>query len=194
MKKLVLLMLVSVSVAVSDARAAFVADIYAGATTSMGANMTLVPSGVPGMDRGNYEKSATSYGAVLGVDIPLVRVEGEYNYIKSELVEVQLGMVNAYLKLFPLPFMKPYVGIGGGMVIGGSPESNDDVPDVKKGALAGQGMLGLQFSIPATPLYLDIEGRALYIDDAYTIGAPGFEKGVGMLQYDVRAKIRYVLF
>lgn len=152
-------------------------DFYAGATIGVGAS-----SQFGGHD--NKTENAQSYGAVLGVDIPVLRIEGEYSYLNHDLVKMHVGMANLYVKM-PSTVVHPYLGVGIGGVFGG----DVDIPsvDIKHGA-AYQGMLGLTFDVPALPIKIDAEARALYAPDIYEFG----NKKPDILQYEGRLKLRYV--
>lgn len=161
-------------------------DIYTGITMGGGENIILVPSDTPNLE--DITKSTSSFGAVVGVDIPLFRFEAEYNYLTGDSLDLHLGMINGYVKFFPLPIVKPYLGLGVGSVIEGKIKDAGDI----KNATVAQAMLGLQFDIPAFPIFIDLEGRALYAKDIYTFSTPIGDKDLDLLQYEVRAKLRYV--
>lgn len=165
---------------------AVVIDIYAGGELGTGSSVTYVPSAM-GSD---WKKTAQSYGAMIGIDIPLLRAEAEYNYIHSKNVDLHAGMINGYVKFGVLPFATPYIGVGIGEVFGGTLTDNGGSEADADSSTAYQAMLGLQFDIPATPVFVDIEGRVFYADSIYSV--PAINKDVGFTQYDIRAKIRYV--
>ncbi|MDR1826075.1 MAG: hypothetical protein LBQ49_00095 [Rickettsiales bacterium] len=163
-------------------QAGMIVDFYVGGVASVGNNIAFsVPA------EGNIKKSANSFGAVAGVDLPIIRVEGEYGFLTSKTIDLHVGMVNGYIKLFPTPIVKPYIGLGVGRVLGGSVDGGADI----NSAMGYQAMAGLQFSIPMTPLFFDIEGRVFYADDVATVSIPPLaEKDIGFAQYDIRGKIR----
>jgi opacity protein-like surface antigen len=184
MKKILLASLFAV--AASSAYAGVAIDFYAGAEGSFGRSIAYVPETAFTGPSYDIKKSANGYGAFLGIDIPLVRVEAEYNYVKSNDIDLHIGMLNGYFKFLPTPIMKPYVGAGVGTVFGGS--VGDDVDASTSPAF--QGMVGVQFDVPAAPIFIDVEGRVLYANGIYEI--PTTDKEIGFLQYDLRAKLRYM--
>ena len=84
-----------------SANANLLFDIYAGGTYGIGGYTLLADN--------NESASSQSYGAILGIDIPLFRIELEYDYLNADDIELNLGMVNGYFKL-PIPVLKPYIG------------------------------------------------------------------------------------
>lgn len=159
------------------ANAGIVIDLYAGLQVGAGAQTFFA-------DSESQTDSASAYGAVLGVDIPLIRAEGEYNYIMGKDSKLHVGMLNAYLKM-PSTVIMPYIGVGVGSVFGGDATDNITVSTTA----AYQGMLGITFDIPVTPLKFDIEGRALYAPNLYSVGD---NTEPDLLHYDARLKLRYV--
>jgi opacity protein-like surface antigen len=184
MKKIILASLFAITA--GSAYAGVAIDFYAGAEGSLGRSIAYIPETALTGPSTDIKKSANGYGAFIGVDIPLVRVEAEYNYVKSDTIDLHLGMLNGYFKFLPTPIMKPYIGAGVGTVFGGSVADGVDA----KTSPAFQGMVGVQFDVPAAPIFIDVEGRALYANDIYEI--PSTDKGIGFLQYDLRAKLRYM--
>lgn len=161
----------------ANANANALFDLYAGATVGAGAQTLFAHDE-------NKTDSAQSYGAVIGIDIPLLRFELEYDYLNSKDVQLHLGMINGYLKM-PTAIIQPYLGVGIGSIFDGSL----DIPDIAvEKVLAYQGMLGLTFDIPVLPIKIDAEARALYAPDFYKIG----DNQPDMLHYDLRLKLRYV--
>ena len=138
-------------------------------------------AGVGGAVADNHSYSSNSYGAMLGIDIPLIRVEAEYNYFHGSKsgrgLHAHTGMLNGYLKA-PIPIVSPYIGGGVGQIFSGE-FANADM----NSTTAYQAMLGLQVHVPATPLYIDVETRALYANNI----APG----ASLAQWDGRLKLRY---
>ena len=154
-------------------------DIYAGAMIGAG-GATMY------FDDNHKNNAAQSFGAVFGIDIPLLRVEAEYNYLTNDKFSTNDAMLNAYFKMLST-MVHPYIGVGVGSVFGGNIDAKDTKYDIKT-SVAYQGMLGLTFDILALPINFDIEGRVLY--------APNFAEFAGekpdMLHYDARLKLRYV--
>jgi hypothetical protein len=172
-------------VAAANANAGMIMDWYAGATAGYG-SMAMV------IDNNDHDHTsdhaAQSYGAIIGVDLPVVRFEAEYNYLDSKRVDMQTLMGNAYVKLPGLVVVNPYIGVGVGVMFDASADSKY-YPDIKLDtAIAYQGMLGATLNIPALPFKIDIEGRALFVPEIYS--KYGVE--VDGLQYDARIKLRYV--
>ena len=155
-------------------------DIYAGATYGIG-GYTLFA------DDNDISKSSQSYGAVLGMDIPLFRVELEYNYLDADAITANLGLVNAYFKL-PTPIVKPYIGVGIGSTFDSKYEPKNLVTIDIKDTLAYQGMLGITLDIPVIPFNIDVEGRVLYAPDIFK----ATDTEPDLLQYEGRVKLRYV--
>ena len=79
----------------TNANAAMLYDIYAGLTLGAGGQTIFA-----GDD--NNSTSAAAYGAVIGMDIPLVRIELEYNYLNASESHMHVGMINAYSKCHQL--------------------------------------------------------------------------------------------
>lgn len=150
-------------------------DFYAGGTIGAGATTMF-------MDKTEETHSAQSYGAVIGLDIPVLRFELEYDYLQTENANLHLGLINAYAKL-PTPVVKPYIGGGVGNIFGGK-ASGIDIESV----MAYQGMIGVTFDIPVLPIKIDAEGRALYAPDIYEI----VNEKPDLLQYELRLKLRFV--
>lgn len=155
-------------------------DIYAGGTYGIGAHTLFV-------DDEHISKSSQTYGAILGMDIPMFRIELEYNYLDADKITTNLGLVNAYFKL-PTPVFKPYIGAGIGTTFSGKYKPTNmphiDIEDT----LAYQGMLGITLDIPVLPFNIDVEGRVLYAPDMFEIA----NENVDLLQYEGRVKLRYV--
>ncbi len=155
-------------------------DIYAGGTFGVGGNTMF-------MDEHDISKSSQSYGGVLGIDLPLFRIEGEYNYIDGDMLGMNVGMINAYFKL-PTPVLKPYIGAGIGMTFDSKYEpTNADAIDIED-TTAYQGMLGLTLDLPVIPIKFDIEGRVLYAPNIFEV----LDETTDFLQYEGRVKLRYV--
>lgn len=156
-----------------------VIDVYAGGMFGAG-GATMY------MDEHHKNESAQSFGGVFGIDIPLLRVEAEYNHLTNDKFSTNDAMLNAYFKMMST-MIHPYIGVGVGSVFGGD-ISEDNVKYDIKSTVAYQGMLGLTFDILALPLKFDIEGRALYAPNFIEIETDKPD----LLQYDARLKLRYV--
>ena len=167
--------------AAGNANANMVWDLYAGGTAGFG-GMAFT------FDEHHADWSAQSYGAVFGVDLPVVRFEAEYDYLTSDKIDMQLAMGNAYVKLLGAGIINPYIGVGIGMLL----DTESDHYKYKDAdidpTIAYQGMLGATLNIPAIPFKIDIEGRTLYIPEIYSIA----KKDVNAFQYDARVKLRYI--
>ncbi|MDR0727180.1 MAG: hypothetical protein LBF37_03900 [Rickettsiales bacterium] len=159
----------------SNANAAVVYDLYAGLTVGAGAATVFA-------DHDNDTTGAQSFGAMFGLDIPVVRVEAEYNFLNDHDAKLHVGMANVYLKM-PSVGIKPYLGVGVGGVFSGR---HDDVD--AKTAAAYQGMLGLTFDMPVLPLKIDGEARVLYAPDFVKVA----DVKPDLLHYELRIKLRYV--
>jgi opacity protein-like surface antigen len=153
--------------AATPASAGIVIDFYAGLTGGMGGTWANSDNG-----------AGQSYGAVLGVDIPLIRAEAEYNFLNRQDMNVHVGMLNGYIKM-PMPTIKPYLGGGVGQVFGGKLHSVS-----LNSATAYQIMLGVQIDVPTTPLVFDAETRVLFAQDILP--------GVELTHWDARLKLRYM--
>ncbi|MBQ5700245.1 MAG: outer membrane beta-barrel protein [Alphaproteobacteria bacterium] len=151
-------------------------DIYAGGTYGIG-GYTLYTN-----DQ-DISKSSQSYGAVLGMDIPMFRLELEYNYLDADALTANLGLVNAYFKL-PVPVVKPYIGAGIGTTFDSKYEPTNAIKSDIDDTMAYQGMLGITLKLPVIPFDIDVEGRILYV--------PEIMPDQDLLQYEGRAKLRYV--
>ncbi len=151
-------------------------DIYAGGTYGIGGYTAF-------NDDRDFSHSTNAYGAVIGMDIPLFRIELEYNYMDSDDFSLNTAFVNAYFKL-PTPIAKPYIGAGIGSTFDSKYEPGNiakiDIDDT----ISYQGMLGLTFDLPVLPFDIDVEGRVLY--------APDILPDTNLLQYDGRVKLRYI--
>lgn len=155
-------------------------DFYVGATGGVGSQRYMV-NGAMSSYVEDFSKSAKSYGAVIGMDVPIVRVEAEYNRLDTEILETNLAMANVLFKILPMPIVTPYLGVGAGMQFGGTFTETD--VDANEN-WAAQGMFGLTFAIPATGMKIDAEARAVYMPDV-------FEEYLDAVHYEGRVKIRY---
>lgn len=164
----------------TNANANLLFDIYGGASFGVGGTTMFIDDEHPGF-------SATSYGALLGVDLPLFRVEGEYNFIDTSDMDLNLAMLNAYFKI-PTPMIKPYFGAGVGTVFDGKYEPNSLTSVETESAMAYAGMLGLTVDLPMLPFTFDIEGRIVYANDVFEL----VHDNADLLHYEGRLKVRYV--
>ncbi|MDW2994708.1 MAG: hypothetical protein R8N24_01625 [Alphaproteobacteria bacterium] len=169
----------TVLLSAGSAHAGLLIDFYAGGTYGIG-GQTLIA----GDD--HLSTSAQSYGAVFGMNLPLLRIEGEYNYMNSDDMHLNLALVNAYIKL-PTPVITPYIGVGAGTTFSSqyhlTSHTNIDIQD----AIAYQGMLGVSFDLPLMPISIDVEGRVLYANDIFE----HLNQEHDLLHYEGRLKIRY---
>ena len=162
-----------------SASAAPVIDVYAGGMFGAGGASVY-------LDEHHKNYAAQSFGGVFGIDIPLLRVEAEYNHLMLDDITTNDAMLNAYFKMMST-MIHPYIGVGVGSIFGGN-YSHDSVKYDVKTSVAYQGMLGLTFDILALPLKFDVEGRALYAPNFMEIGSDKPD----LFQYDARLKLRYV--
>ena len=171
-------------IAGANANAGVAFDLYTGATAGIGGQRFTV-------DDTTKRYSAQSYGVVAGIDVPFVRIEGEYNYMDGEKIDVQTGFLNAYVKIPGMVILTPYVGGGIGMVW---KVDIDDSLGIGKYDQAGkaiyQGMLGATFDIPTLPFKIDVEGRVMYASKLVDVIA--MDKTASGTHYDARIKLRYV--
>lgn len=172
--KIAICCLLSAVLAHAPAANASVLDFYIGGAFGTG-GQTYYSDGDTSGD------SATSYSAMFGVDIPLVRIEAEYNRINTADFATNLAMANVYFKLLPTPIITPYLGLGAGLQFNGKIKDFDIDADNN---WAAQAMAGVSFDIPITDLYLDAEARAIYMNE--------ITNDTRALHYELRAKIRYV--
>ena len=153
-------------------------DLYVGATIGAGAETIFA-------DDKNEINAAQSFGAMFGVDLPAFRFETEYNYLSEKRdLHAHLGMLNAYFKM-PSTVIKPYLGLGVGLMFGGENENKHIDFDT---TAAYQAMLGVTLDVAALPFKFDIEGRALYLPDIYKVN----DIQPDILHYEARIKIRYI--
>ena len=182
-----LISVVSVLTCASTANAAVLADFYIGGMAGVGGQTTSA--------EGKHKtESSRVYGGIVGMDLPIFRVEGEYNYFDSSDLDTNAAMLNVYAKI-PSVFVLPYLGAGMGVVFGGKQTFTED--GVKKeysinSTSAYQAMLGATIDIFSLPIKFDVEGRILYAPDIYKIETATTTTTPDMLQYGVRAKMRYI--
>ena len=170
---------------VANANAGIAFDLYAGATAGFGGHKFTV-------DDYSKRESAKSYGMVAGIDIPFIRLEGEYNYMTGEKVDVQILALNAYVKMPGLIIVTPYVGGGiGGVLKVDTVKSLIPADYELSGKAIYQGMLGATFDIPTLPIKVDVEGRLVYAPKLIDIAAPVNETAK-TIHYDARVKLRYI--
>ena len=154
-------------------------DVYAGGTFGIGGYTLFADK--------NESFSSTTYGAVLGMDIPMFRIELEYNYLDSDDATLNMGFVNGYFKL-PTPVVKPYIGAGIGTTFSSEftpvAHTTINIDDT----IVYQGMLGVTLDIPVVPFNIDVEGRVIYASDLIEY----MNDTADVLQYEGRVKLRYV--
>ena len=180
-----LISVVSTLVCASAANADMLADFYIGGMAGAGGQTVFADDDID-------TNSATIFGAVAGVDLPVFRIEAEYDYFKSSDFDTNAAMLNLYAKM-PSTVIMPYIGGGIGMVFGGDYTTTHSGVKYKydvKSTAAYQAMLGATVDLEAIPVKFDIEGRVLYAPDVFTV--TGTDIKPDMLQYDARVKIRYI--
>ena len=150
-------------------------DFYVGAAAGIGGQTSFI-------DGHANTDTAQSYGAVVGLDIPLIRIEAEYNYLTANENSMQLGLIDAYLKM-PAGILQPYVGAGVGLMFAG----DFDLGDADT-TTAYQAMAGITINTVVLPFHVDVEARALYVPDAISIANDTHD----VLHYEGRVKLRYV--
>lgn len=158
------------------AQANFLFDTYIGATAGVGGATIFA-------DHDSKSYFAQSYGAVAGLDIPMFRIEAEYNYLNDDMPKLQMGMINGYVKM-PMPVIQPYLGAGVGAVLDGDADTGINIEH----NAAYQGMLGVTFNVPVLPFKIDGEARALYAPKFAT----AYGENLDLLHYDVRVKLRLI--
>lgn len=179
LKSAVLLTAFSTLFLTAGANAGMLIDPYLGVTVGAGGAAIFLQDQT-------VTENAQSYGAVIGMDIPLFRIEAEYDYLNNNVLFMNTGMVNAYFKI-PSAVIHPYIGVGAGIAFDGERKELSSIKT--KDDMIYQGMLGLTFDLPVIPFNIDAEARVLYFPDAYTAVA-GNEPDI--LHYDLRLKLRYV--
>ena len=176
-----LISIMSVLACTSVANASVMADFYVGAMAGIG-GQTLFADG-------KHETNAAQlFGAVAGMDLPVFRIEGEYDYFHATDFNTNAAMLNLYAKM-PSTVILPYIGGGIGMMFGGD-QTKDSVKYNIQSTYAYQAMLGATIDILKVPLKFDVEGRILYAPDIYKIEATGVTPDI--LEYGVRVKMRYI--
>ena len=180
-----LISLVSTLTIASAANAGVIADFYAGAMAGVGGITTFT-------GHHNETDSSMVFGGIAGMDLPIFRVEAEYDYFKSSDLDTNAAMLNLYAKI-PSTVILPYIGAGVGMVFGGDTTVTKDGIETKYDIdtnAAYQAMLGATIDVLALPIKFDVEGRALYAPNIYSV--TGSDSKPDMLQYNIRAKVRYI--
>ena len=187
LKSASILTIATLMVGMANANAGLVFDFYTGATAGFGRQELSI-------NHHDYKAAAQSYGAVVGVDIPVVRLEAEYNYLDGKYADTQIATVNAYIKMPGLVVLTPYIGGGIGAVLNVDmykDEIGASFDYDKSGKPVYQGMLGATLDIPALPFKIDVEGRVLYTSALVDIPAP-VDDSISALHYDARVKVRYI--
>jgi len=167
------------------ANAGVVTDFYVGTMVGAGGHTIMVKDS-------HKSTSSRLIGAIAGIDIPVFRIEAEYNYIDSSDLDTNSAMLNGYVKV-PSTLVQPYIGAGFGTVFGGKHTVNNAGVKTKHNldsTAAYQGMLGATIAILAVPLKFDVEGRFLYAPDIYTV--TGTDTKPDLIEYNARIKMRYV--
>lgn len=180
-----LISIVSVLALASNANAGTWTDFYVGGMVGVGGQTMFA-------EHKNETDSSQMFGAVLGMDLPVFRIEGEYDYLNSSDLKTNTALINLYAKM-PSTVILPYIGAGIGMVFGGDYTINDAGVKTEyniKSTAAYQAMLGATIDILKLPLKFDIEGRVMYAPDIYKIEATNTTPD--LLEYNVRAKVRFI--
>lgn len=180
-----LVSILSVLTIASNANAGTWTDFYVGGVVGVGGETIFT-------DNKNETESSQAFGAIAGMDLPVFRIEGEYNYLNSSDLKTNAALLNLYAKM-PSTVILPYIGAGIGMTFGGKRTFNDNGVNTDyniNSTAAYQAMLGATIDILKLPIKFDIEGRVLYAPDIYKI--EGTSTAPDMLHYAVRAKARYI--
>ena len=180
-----LISIVSVLALASNANAGTWTDFYVGGMVGVGGQTMFA-------EHKNETDASQVFGAVLGMDLPVFRIEGEYDYLNSSDLKTNAALINLYAKM-PSTVILPYIGAGIGMVFGGDYTINDAGVKTEyniKSTAAYQAMLGATIDILKLPLKFDIEGRVMYAPDIYKIEATNTTPD--LLEYNVRAKVRFI--
>ena len=180
-----LISIVSTLTCASAANAGVIADFYVGGMAGAGGQTMFA-------DHKNETDASRVFGAIAGMDLPIFRVEAEYDYLAAKDFSTNAAMANIYAKI-PSTVILPYIGGGIGAVFGGDQTFKDAGVETKyklDTTAAYQAMLGATIDVLAIPLKFDVEGRVLYAPDIYEI--PGTHTSPDMLQYNVRVKARFI--
>lgn len=159
----------------APSNAALLLDPYIGVDFGIGAATEFI-------DSERFTDNARSFGGTIGLDVPIFRIELEYNYMTPQDARFHLGLINLYAKM-PTTIIQPYIGAGVGTVFNGRMHDTD----IEK-ITAYQAMLGLTFDLPVIPFKIDVEGRVLYMPEIYDNTTPEPD----ILQYEGRLKLRYI--
>ena len=169
----------------TSANAGVVADFFIGGMVGAGGQTLFTHD--------EHDSAASKLlGAMIGVDIPAFRIEGEYNYIDSKDLDTNTAMLNAYFKV-PSTLIQPYIGGGIGMLFSGKHKITTEDVTTKyniDSTAAYQAMLGATIDILAIPVKFDVEGRVLYAPDIYKVEATNTTPD--LMEYNVRVKMRYM--
>lgn len=163
----------------TNANAATIYDVYGGLTLGAGAATVFA-------DHDNETSASQTFGAMFGIDLPVFRAEIEYNYLNQTDFHANMAMANAYFKMAST-VVKPYMGLGVGMMFGGKYDLDVDDADIKT-TPAYQGMLGVTIDTLTLPFKFDIEGRVTYAPDAFKVA----DVEPDILNYEGRIKLRYI--
>lgn len=174
-----LISLVSTLTLASAANAGVVADFYVGGMAGVGGQTIFT-------DHKNESDTAEVFGAIAGMDLPIFRVEAEYDYFNSSDLNANAALLNLYAKI-PSTIILPYIGGGVGAVFSGD-QKTDGVKHNMDTTAAYQAMLGATIDVLTLPIKFDVEGRILYAPNIYSID----DVKPDMLQYNIRAKVRYI--
>jgi len=180
-----LISVVSALTFASCANAGVIADFYIGGMAGVGGQTMFA-------DHKNSTDSSSVFGGIAGMDLPIFRIEAEYDYFKSADMDTNAAMANLYAKI-PSTIILPYIGGGIGMVFGGDREVTVDGVKTEysiKSTSAYQAMLGATIDILAVPLKFDVEGRVLYAPNVYTVTGTNIKPD--MLEYNARVKVRFI--
>ena len=180
-----LISLVSTLTLASAANAGVVADFYVGGMAGVGGQTMFA-------DHKNETDASGVFGGIVGMDLPIFRVEAEYDYFTASDFNTNAAMANLYAKI-PSTVILPYIGGGIGMVFGGDHKITTDGIETKNSidsTAAYQAMLGATIDVLALPIKFDVEGRVLYAPNLYKV--EGTHLTPDMLQYNIRAKVRYI--
>jgi opacity protein-like surface antigen len=172
MKKFAICYLLFAIFAAPAARANALWDLYGGAGLGVGGASVYSDGNTHSMD-------AQTYFATLGIDLPIFRIELEYDYLNDADMKTNMGMLNGYIKM-PTAILIPYAGAGVGVAFGG---------DLADSGTAYQGMVGLTLDLEILPLKFDIEGRLVY---APNMSVQQTTIKPDLLQYEGRIKARFV--
>ena len=176
-----LISIVSALTCASTANASVLVDFYAGAMAGVGGQTIFT-------DGKNETNASQVFGGVAGMDLPVFRIEAEYDYFHATESKAHAALLNLYAKM-PSTVILPYIGGGFGMVFGGDYTVDATTYKIET-TTAYQAMLGATIDIFKIPFKVDIEGRVFYAPDIYKIEST--DKTPDMLQYGVRAKVRYI--